>query len=433
MIRLLTEFQHVSTESSAVACVVGPLLGRGGQGEVYRAGLEGRSVALKWYFPQTIAGDRGLRDRLRTAIRVGSPSSRFIWPLEIAIAPGVAEFGYIMRERERRFVGLANYWRDQDAHSFRTVATIGFELAHNFLALHGRGLCYADINDRNVFVDSDAGDIAICDNDNVTSDGRATNVRGTVGFRAPEIASGFPPSIASDLHALAVLLFLVLVRHHPFEGRLAAEYGTFDPAAQRELYESRGVFIFDPANDENRLGPEHRTAHACWSRLPARVRALFVQAFGAGFRDAHARVTEGEWRRALLEARDSIYFCTGCGAENVYDCERGEACACTACALPARGLLQLHLDRQRIVLNSDSVVFAHHVDPAARFDFATVVGRVEGNKQHPGVYGLKNVTTKPWRMRSADGDWQVVVPGRRARVAPGTKIDFGTSRGTVVL
>jgi DNA-binding helix-hairpin-helix protein with protein kinase domain len=433
MMRLLTESQHVSTESSAAACIVGPLLGRGGQGEVYRAGLEGRSVALKWYFPQTIAGDRALRDRLRTAIRAGSPSARFIWPLEIAIAPGVAEFGYIMREREGRFVDLAQYWRDEDAHSFRTVATIGFELAHNFLALHGRGLCYADINDRNVFVDPDSGDIAICDNDNVTSDGHATAIAGTVGFRAPEIATGSQPGIASDLHALAVLLFLVLVRHHPFEGRLVAEYGTFDAAAQREIYESRGLFIFDPANDANALGPEHRTAHACWSRLPLRVRELFVRAFTAGFRDSRARVTEGEWRRALLEARDAIYYCTGCGAENVYDSQRGEPGACIACALPAGALLQLHLERQRIVLNTDSIVFAHHVDPAARFDFATVVGRVEASKKWPGVYGLKNVTTQPWRMRGSEGDWQDVVPGRRVRMAPGTTIDFGASCGTIVV
>ena len=433
MRRLLRELVNVSTESSAAACIVGPLLGRGGQGEVYRAGIEGRSLALKWYFPETIAADPALRERLRTAIRAGSPSARFIWPLEIAVAPGSEEFGYIMRERESRFVELASYWRDDDAHTFRTVATVGFELAHSFLALHGRGLCYTNINDRNVFVDADSGDIAICDNDNVTSDGSTTAIQGTVGFRAPEVAHGTAaPSISSDLHALAVLLFLVLVRHHPFEGRLA-EYSTFDRAAQREMYEARGIFIFDPANDTNRLALEHRTAHASWVRLPLRVRELFERAFTAGFRDPQARVTEGEWRRALLEARDAVFFCTGCGAENVYDPGPGAACVCAACALPARALLQLHLERQTIVLNSDSVVFAHHVDPAARFDFATVIGRVEGHKARPGVYGLKNLTAKPWRMRSAEGDWQDVVPGRRARVAPGTKIDFGTSCGTVGL
>ncbi|WP_218670060.1 hypothetical protein [Cylindrospermopsis raciborskii] len=55
---------------------MGQFLGGGGQGEVYRADLGGKSVAVKWYYSHSIQADPYQRDRLEAAIQSGSPSDR---------------------------------------------------------------------------------------------------------------------------------------------------------------------------------------------------------------------------------------------------------------------------------------------------------------------------------------------------------------------
>ncbi|MCB1920044.1 MAG: hypothetical protein KDJ28_08710 [Candidatus Competibacteraceae bacterium] len=57
-------------------CTVETFLGGGGQGEVYRAQLGSKPVALKWYFPEqaTLAQQQSLA----TLIRKGPPSPAFL-------------------------------------------------------------------------------------------------------------------------------------------------------------------------------------------------------------------------------------------------------------------------------------------------------------------------------------------------------------------
>jgi len=51
MNQLLRIGMTVQTDASAKPCAVEQFLGSGGQGEVYRANLDGQALALKWYFP----------------------------------------------------------------------------------------------------------------------------------------------------------------------------------------------------------------------------------------------------------------------------------------------------------------------------------------------------------------------------------------------
>jgi len=67
------------------------MIGSGGQGEVYRADLQGRTVALKWYYEDSATGAQ--RDGLEALLRKGSPAPRFLWPIDLAYARGVAGYG----------------------------------------------------------------------------------------------------------------------------------------------------------------------------------------------------------------------------------------------------------------------------------------------------------------------------------------------------
>src|SRR5262245_59343233 len=283
---ILNPQQMVRTEFSGITCVVEELLGGGSQGEVYRANLGGKIVALKWYFPTSATPEQ--RAALEMLIKRGAPNGKFLWPMELVAAERVSGFGYIMPLRESRYKGIVDLMMRRVDPSLRTLATAGLDLSHSFLQLHAKGLCYRDISFGNIFFDPISGDILICDNDNVAVDGEAKGgVLGTPRFIAPEVVRGEAlPSTRTDLFSLAVLLFYMFIMHHPLEGKKEAAIRCLDLPAMTKLYGTEPVFIFDPNDRSNEPVPGyHDNAIAFWPIYPAFLRDLFIKSFTDGIRD----------------------------------------------------------------------------------------------------------------------------------------------------
>ena len=317
MSEVLKPKQTVRMESSGMSCEVEHFLAGGGQGEVYRANLAGKPVALKWYFPGSATREQWIG--LETLVKKGPPNELFLWPMDLASASGVPGFGYIMPLRESRYKSLQDLMKRRIEPSFRSLTTAGRQLAHSFLQLHSMGLCYCDISFGNVFFDPKHGNVLICDNDNVVVDGKSSSVgvAGTLGFMAPEIVRREAlPSTATDLFSLSVLLFYIFVVHHPLEGKREAAFHAFDVVAKNKLYGTEPVFIFDPNDDSNSPVPGHHiNALAFWPLYPEFFRKLFVKAFTLGLREPEKRVRESEWRAAMERLADVIVYCSHCGAE----------------------------------------------------------------------------------------------------------------------
>ncbi len=447
MNQLLTIGQTVYSQASRMALTVEQFLGGGGQGEVYRITLQGQPLAVKWFFPHYLRGDNRLRERLERAIAAGAPSDRFLWPIELVSAPGVAGFGYLMALREARFKGMADLVTRRVEPNLRTLATIGFELSHSYLQLHAKGLCYRDISFGNVFFDPDTGEVRICDNDNVDIDGQPGAIGGTARFMAPEIVRGeATPSTQSDLFSLAVLLFYLLMNHHPLEGAKEAAIRCFDLPAMTKLYGTEPLFIFDPYDGANRPMPGfHDNALAFWPIYPDFLRKLFTRAFTDGLRDpAHGRIRESEWRAALVHLRDVICYCPNCQAENFYDAETlrangqpGMAGDCWSCGKPVRLPPRLRFthggSQSVVVLRHDSKLYPHHVDRAQPYDFASPIAEIAMHPGNPHIWGLKNLSSEKWVATTAAGDVRDVPPGRTVTIATGTRINFGHSEGELRL
>ena len=283
---MLRDGQEVQTVTSGLVCKVEVFIGGGGQGEVYRARLDGQVVALKWYFPAQATPEQ--RSALEVLARKGPPTAKFLWPMELTEAAGVAGFGYVMPLREARYKSIVDLMKRRAEPTFRALATAGLELAHSFLDLHAMGLCYRDISFGNVFFDPDSGEVLICDNDNVVVNGASIGgVAGTPRFMAPEIVCGSGlPDTQTDLFSLSVLLFYILMLHHPLEGRRELTIKCFDLPAMTKLYGTDPLFIFDPCDRSNEPVPGyHDNAIAFWPIYPEFLRALFTRAFTDGIRD----------------------------------------------------------------------------------------------------------------------------------------------------
>lgn len=438
MNQLLKLGQTVQTRETGAECVVGQFLGGGGQGEVYEASMSGSPVALKWFFPHYLRQDTRLRDRLEQVVQAGPPSDRFLWPMDLATAVGRGDFGYVMPLREARFKGIVDLVTRRVSTDFRALTTAGFELAHSFLQLHAKGLCYRDISFGNVFFDPATGEVRICDNDNVDVNGQPGSIGGTARFMAPEIVQGnATPTTQTDLFSLAVLLFYMLMNHHPLEGAREAAIHCLDLPAMMRLYGTNPLFIFDPDDPSNRPVPGyHDNALALWPVYPQFIKDLFIRAFTDGIRDPeHGRVRESEWRAALVHLRDSIVYCPGCGAQNFYDPARlrsqGDPGLCWSCGAGLKLPPRIRLGRDVVMLNYDSQLFPHHVDERRRYDFSSPVARVVQHPDDPRIWGMKNVSQEKWVITDRDNSVKDVFPGQAVTLSPGIRIHFGQSEGAI--
>ena len=440
MNQILKPKQVVQTKTTGLPCTVERFLGGGGQGEVYRAELGGKVVALKWYFPASATPEQ--LAALETLVRIGPPNEKFLWPMELASAKGVPGFGYVMPLRESRYKGIVDLMKRRIEPSFRALTTAGLDLSHSYLQLHAEGLCYRDISFGNVFFDPDTGDVLICDNDNVAVDGKAEGgILGTPRFMAPEVVRGDAlPSTQTDLFSLAVLLFYMFMVHHPLEGRRELEIHCLDLPAMTKLYGTDPLFIFDPDDDSNRPVPGYQdNVLAFWPLYPQFLRDLFTEAFTEGIRDPqNDRVRESEWRAAMVRLRDSIVYCAHCGAENFYDADAlrdsgGKSGSCWACRKGIQLPPRIRIGSNIIMLNHDTQLFPHHVDDQKMYDFSQPIAAMTQHPKDPSRWGLKNLSEEKWGITAADGMIKDVEPGRSVRLAVDVKINFGKTEGEIRL
>lgn len=421
----------VQTQQHGVAVVQG-FFGGGGQGEVYQVVVQGRPYALKWYFDQMATPQQ--REVLLNLLEEGPPDKRFLWPLDLAFSSERRGFGYLMEVRPSQFHSLNEWESRRVAPTFRVLCKTGLELADAFKNLHARGMCYRDISVHNVFFNPNTGEVLICDNDNVTyeNENPGVDILGTPGFMAPELVCGNAlPSQQTDLHSLAVLLFHLLMLSDPFAGQQEAAIHCLDLPAMRRLYGDNPVFIWHRQDHSNRPVPGiHDNAIIFWKVYPHFLRDKFHKAFTEGLNPAR-RVRESEWIETLVRLYDSVLYCR-CGKQNFYDrvvLQQGKPLVCWSCQgeipLPPRMRINLGVRRFVVMLNFDSKLYPHHIDPNAVYALDRAVAEV---RQHPvdkNIWGLTNLSTVSWSATLPDGTIRSVPPGKSIRLQQGLRIHFG--------
>lgn len=414
-------------------------IAEGGQGEVYRVESPSGEKALKWYFAHTATAEQ--RVILEKLVGNDQNDPRFLWPQAIVVLsrmPG--QFGYLMPLRPSHFASLPDLFRRQVSDAtFRSLTSACIHLVEAFRSLHARGMAYRDINWGNVFFDPVNGDILVCDNDNAIFEGHSTGVGGTMEFMAPELVrdEGVPRT-QTDLHSLAVLLFLMLVNHHPLQGAREHKIHCMDASAKADLYGAHPVFVFDPNDDSNR--PVHGvqdTADALWKLLPTAARDLFVKAFTDGLHDPdNGRVRETQWRDVLSRMRDQIVVCGRCLKQNFHDMDayvRTRATGpCWGCKLPLLLPPRMKLSTGAVImLNAGATIHPHHLDPSRPHDFKTIVGEVSQHPTNPNLFGLTNRSGQAWTLLEADGTTRTLDPGRSTSLVDGRSLRMGSVQADV--
>ncbi len=408
------------------------LLGDGGQGEVFEVLVDGVRQAAKVYHRDACTPAQ--RAVLKGLLSREAPSSHFLWPTAFIETSDETRFGYLMPLRAPRFHDLAQIVSGEVPIGFAASLEAATQLAEAFRLLHASGLAYRDINLNNIFIDPATGEVLICDTDNVGTDGgRAYGVLGTSGFMAPEIERGeATPTAATDRHSLAVLLFLLLVRHHPLEGARIHDCRCLDATARRLFYGDEPLYVFHPTDTRNRAVDGDQPNPRLFSGIyPEVLWETFNRAFTDGLHEPSRRVTESAWIRTLTATRDLLMTCR-CGVTtfaNSGSNPLGAPRMCWSCKRSLAGALVLRipggiLGDTTIAVSPDKPILARHLGRTAGPE-ETPIGTFIRHPTLKDVIGLRNDTDAPWTMTPASGEPQPVAPGRAALAADGVTVDIG--------
>lgn len=288
---------------------LGRQLGRGGQGEVRRVSNHpGLAVKLMY------SAHKLRLDRVRRLPLSGLPIAAPTLLLE-AHRPG-----YVMRLADDMIplaelappqfgIGMDARWY-RETGGLRRRLILGAKLSDALAKLHGRSIVYVDLNPNNVMVSSNIkrDEVWLIDADNLTVRSQARSDLGFHRYFAPERWTGPPdPTPESDAYSLAVVLYSLIAKWHPFEGTAALDVSGEEA---NNLINAGSLAFVDHPTDASNRAPDG-TIDRRHTLSPA-LRVLARRAFVDGLRLPRRRPTASEWRDTLFDALGHVIACPSC-------------------------------------------------------------------------------------------------------------------------
>lgn len=206
-------------------------------------------------------------------------------------------------------------------------------IARGVKRLHSAGLAHSDLSYNNVLIDPSTGSGAnIIDIDGLVVPGKfPPDVIGTADFIAPEVmatkhlSKNDPnrklPNQKTDLHALAVLIYMYLLYRHPLRG--GNYFGAMDTEKEEDLLMGeKALFVEHPKDKSNRNFKreygDNLQKFLPWtdlSKTPYTItgpylKELFERSFITGLHNPQNRPIADEWEQALIKTNDLKLQCS---------------------------------------------------------------------------------------------------------------------------
>ncbi|MFC6268983.1 helix-hairpin-helix domain-containing protein [Frigoriflavimonas asaccharolytica] len=235
---------------------------------------------------------------------------------------------------------------------------ISINVSRGIKKMHQMGLAHSDLSYNNVLIDPVTKSANLIDLDGLVVPGKfAPEVIGTADFIAPEVLktkhlaitdpNRVLPNQKTDLHALAVLIYMYLLRRHPLRGGKV-----WDLESEKDEVLSMGekaIFVEHPTDSTNRVKIDHlKKWNLTWgdpTKIPYSVtgpylQELFKRAFVDGLHNPMLRPIANEWETALLKTVDLIQPCSNVNCdEKWYVFDNSSKPKCPFCGTPHRGTL----------------------------------------------------------------------------------------------
>ncbi|WP_295583847.1 lipopolysaccharide kinase InaA family protein [uncultured Lamprocystis sp.] len=307
-------------------------------------------------------------------------------------------FGIKGNEKEGKWFASAKnrsrYLDPRELGSWQSYLTIGIKIARAVKRLHAAGLAHSDLSYKNVLVDPVGSNACIIDIDTLVVPQRyPPDVVGTPDFIAPEVVmtnhlnkedpKRHLPSIATDRHALSVLIYMYLLYRHPLRGDKVHDVSDTQRDETLSMGE-RALFVEHPTDDSNRIRVKHLEASELpWKdtkKVPYTITGpylvpLFNRAFIEGLHDPAKRPSADEWEQALVKTVDLLQPCQNADCEQKwYVFDNSIAPKCPFCGTSYQGRLPvLNLysarkqgsyipDNHRLMVYTNQSLFPWHIN-----------------------------------------------------------------------
>jgi DNA-binding helix-hairpin-helix protein with protein kinase domain len=296
-------------------------LAQGAEGRIHRSVDKKSVVKLYHSNPQK---DATRKDRIDKLISNFNPTKDdpywvefFTWPEKRVERP---EVGYRMRFASG--LRTLNYYiygksykllKPEEKGWFIGQIAAAMKLVSAADRMARMGLCYPDFSDKNIMIEPFEGKMVLIDCDSLAVPGKLpATIEGTSWYRAPEIVQEAvkTPSVETDRHALAVILYLWLLRGHPLGGDRIYDPTDSDNDEKLRLGE-KATYIEHPTDLSNRNSKQVLKATA----LGPELEKLFRIAFADGLHEPRLRPMPVQWQQALYNTYDRIIPCASpsCG------------------------------------------------------------------------------------------------------------------------
>lgn len=412
------------------------MLGGGGQGNVYKVLYDGEERALKWYHSSYLKemhfGYKKFYKNLCSNVLSGPPSKDFLWPMAVTVSNEHKDsFGYIMELRPSRFSEFTKFIKGKE-HMCNTniVITTAINMVNAFQSLHKKGLSYQDLSPGNFFIDKTNGDILICDNDNVVTNGENIGIAGTPGYISPEILLGYKnPSTDTDLFSLSVILFELFFLSHPLDGANSCRYPCLTPEIEKELYAVHPVYVMSKVDRSNApVRGVFTNLINLYPIYPKYFHESFEQAFGPGLKDSKSRLSESDWQKVLYRLIDDSVECPNCHEINFASMGSSGKLACTNCNNLYNKPYGASINGYDITMDNCKLLFDYHVNFGNR---ENILGTFLESKKQLGLYGLRNESNLIWSAKYPNNQISQFQNGQVAMLIPGTELMIGNTKMTI--
>jgi hypothetical protein len=331
-----------------------------------------------------IDGDRGIPPEFLRAYGLVAPALGVIAPVYRPSFFFHDRFGHRQEKEVKWFTGrkASALVPEHERGNFLTRLQICTRLARAVRRMHFAGLAHADLSNKNVLIDPKSGDVCVIDIDSLVVPGVAPpTVLGTPGYIAPEVLGrGAQPSIATDKHALAVLIYQILLNRHPLQGKKV--HSTRSAEDDERLSMGSGALFVEHPTD--RSNPPVQPIRVPMSRLGPHLEPLFLKTFVEGLHTPARRADAAEWEMALYRTLNLLHPTPS-----------------------GRDWFVLGPDMPRQCPTSGERV--HHQVPVARY-FRDLEGRLADEQQSLVIF--HNLVLHDWHTRPG------VIPGEHADRTP---------------
>lgn len=288
--------------SAGKPLLLGPRIGRGGEGEIY-ALADGSGRAVKLYIQPDAAREAKVCAMIASRAVAACPDVAF--PQEIVRHADGRFAGFIMAQVTdhqpiHELIGASSRRRFFPRANWQFLARVALNLARVMTSVHAAGIVVGDINSAGILV-SHSGTVKLIDADSFQISGHRCRV-GMPEYTPAELQGvdlgGIDRTTNHDAFGLAVMVFQILMLgRHPFAGVARGR-----PIALHQAIRD-GRFAFTQFADVGIKPPPNSLT---LGDLPRAIRHLFERAFLAS---DNPRPSATEWVSVLSDLEASLIAC----------------------------------------------------------------------------------------------------------------------------